>query len=81
MKQIIQDLKSGETILEEVPVPNVKAGSVLIKTTRTLVSLGTERMLVEFGKANLIDKARQQPDKVKQVHILINGSGSLLRKV
>ncbi len=67
MKQIIQDLKSGQTILEEIPVPQVKAGSVLIKTTRTLVSLGTERMLVEFGKANLIDKARQQPDKVKQV--------------
>lgn len=66
MKQIIQDLKSGETILEEVPVPMVKSGSVLIKTTRSLVSLGTERMLVEFGKANLIDKARQQPDKVKQ---------------
>ena len=67
MKQIIQDLKSGETILEEVPVPQVKAGYVLIKTTRSLVSLGTERMLVEFGKANLIDKARQQPDKVRQV--------------
>ena len=67
MKQIIQDLKSGATILEEVPVPQVKSGYVLIKTTRSLVSLGTERMLVEFGKANLIDKARQQPDKVKQV--------------
>lgn len=67
MKQIIQDLKSGATILEEVPVPQVKAGYVLIQTTRTLVSSGTERMLVEFGKANLIDKARQQPDKVKQV--------------
>ena len=67
MRQIIQDLKTGKTILEEVPVPMVKAGYVLIKTTRTLVSLGTERMLVEFGKANLIDKARQQPDKVKQV--------------
>lgn len=66
MKQIIQDLKSGDTILEEVPVPQVKAGCVLIQTTRSLVSLGTERMLVEFGKANLIDKARQQPDKVKQ---------------
>ena len=66
MKQIIQDLKSGATVLEEVPTPMVKSGSVLIKTTRTLVSLGTERMLVEFGKANLIDKARQQPDKVKQ---------------
>jgi len=67
MKQIIQDLKSGATILEEVPAPSVKAGHVLIKTTRSLVSLGTERMLVEFGKASLIDKARQQPDKVKQV--------------
>lgn len=67
MKQIVQDLKSGQTVLEEVPVPQVKAGYVVIKTSRTLVSLGTERMLVEFGKANLIDKARQQPDKVKQV--------------
>ena len=67
MKQIIQDLKTGLTILEEVPAPQVKSGYVLIRTTRTLVSLGTERMLVEFGKANLVDKARQQPDKVKQV--------------
>lgn len=67
MKQIIQDLKNGDTLLEEVPVPRVKAGSVLIKTTRSLVSLGTERMLVEFGKANFIQKAKQQPDKVKMV--------------
>lgn len=67
MKQIIQDLKTGGTLLEEVPVPQVRAGYVLVRTTRSLVSLGTERMLVEFGKANLIDKARQQPDKVKQV--------------
>ncbi|WP_136468222.1 bi-domain-containing oxidoreductase [Flagellimonas onchidii] len=67
MKQIIQDLKNGETILEEVPVPTPKSGSVLIKTTKSLVSLGTERMLVEFGKANFISKARQQPDKVKMV--------------
>ena len=67
MKQIIQDLKKGDTILEEVPVPRVKLGSVLIKTTRSLVSLGTERMLVDFGKANFIQKAKQQPDKVKMV--------------
>ena len=67
MRQIIQDMKSGQTILEEVPVPQVKSGSVLIKTSCSLVSLGTERMLVEFGKASLIDKARQQPDKVKKV--------------
>jgi predicted dehydrogenase/NADPH:quinone reductase-like Zn-dependent oxidoreductase len=67
MKQIIQDLKKGDTILEEVPAPLVKPGQVLIQTTRTLVSLGTERMLVEFGKSNLFQKAKQQPDKVKEV--------------
>lgn len=67
MKQIIQSFKTGETILEEVPAPIADAGCVLIRTTKSLVSLGTERMLVEFGKANLIQKARQQPDKVKQV--------------
>ena len=67
MKQIIQDLKKGDTILEEVPIPRVKAGSVLIRTTRSLVSLGTERMLVDFGKANFLQKAKQQPDKVKIV--------------
>ncbi len=67
MKQIIQDLKTGKTILEEVPAPLVKTGAVLIKTQRSLVSLGTERMLVEFGKSNLVSKARQQPDKVKMV--------------
>ncbi|WP_040480674.1 bi-domain-containing oxidoreductase [Mariniradius saccharolyticus] len=67
MKQIIQDLKNGHTILEEVPAPEVKTGQILIQTTRSLVSLGTERMLVEFGKANFLEKARQQPDKVKEV--------------
>ncbi len=67
MLQLIQDLKSGQTILEEIPAPQIREGCVLIQTTRSLVSLGTERMLVEFGKANLIEKARQQPDRVKQV--------------
>ena len=67
MKQLIQDLKKGETILEELPLPIVKPGNVLIKTTKTLVSLGTEKMLVQFGKDNLIQKAIQQPDKVKMV--------------
>jgi len=67
LKQIIQSFKNGETVLEEVPAPKVKRGSVLVKTTRSLVSVGTERMLVEFGKANLFQKALQQPDRVKQV--------------
>jgi predicted dehydrogenase/threonine dehydrogenase-like Zn-dependent dehydrogenase len=77
MKQIIQSFKTGETILEEVPAPQVAKGTVLIQTTRSLVSLGTERMLVEFGKSNLISKARQQPDKVKQVLDKIKTEGLL----
>ncbi|MES2703161.1 MAG: bi-domain-containing oxidoreductase [Bacteroidota bacterium] len=75
MKQIIQSFKTGETVLEEVPAPKVRRGCVLIKTTRTLVSLGTERMLVEFGRANMLQKARQQPDKVKQVLSKIKTDG------
>lgn len=67
MKQILQSFKTGVTELAELPAPKVKKGQVLIKTSRSLVSLGTERMLVEFGKASLIQKARQQPDKVKMV--------------
>lgn len=75
MKQIIQNLKSGETILENVPAPLVRAGSLLIETSRSLVSLGTERMLVKFGNASLIQKARQQPDKVKMVLDKIRSDG------
>ncbi len=75
MLQIIQDLSSGDTILEEVPAPSVKPGQVLIQTTRSLVSLGTERMLVEFGKSNLFQKAKQQPDKVKEVFNKVKTDG------
>ena len=67
MKQIMQNLQNGATILEEVPVPLIRKDHLLIRTHRSLVSLGTEKMLVEFAKSNLISKARQQPDKVKQV--------------
>lgn len=67
MKQILQSLKNGETELAEVPVPMIKSGALLIKSSCSLISTGTERMLLNFGKANWIDKARQQPDKVKQV--------------
>ncbi|MCB0704417.1 MAG: bi-domain-containing oxidoreductase [Saprospiraceae bacterium] len=67
MKQIIQHLKTGQTELADVPTPMIRPGHLLIRSTRSLVSLGTERMLVEFGKASLIAKARQQPDRVKQV--------------
>ena len=67
MKQILQDLSNGDTGVADVPCPRTSRGMLLIASRRTLVSAGTERMLVDFGKANLIDKARQQPDKVRMV--------------
>lgn len=59
MKQILQNLSSGESIVEDIPVPNARAGHVLIASSALLVSARTERMLLEFGKANLLDKTRQ----------------------
>lgn len=67
MKQVIQSLKSGDTQVVETPAPGVRAGRLLVRTRTTLISAGTERMLIDFGRASLINKARQQPDKVKQV--------------
>jgi len=67
LKQILQSLKTGATEVAEVPVPHVGHGQLLISTSCSLVSAGTERMLVEFGKAGWIDKALQQPDKVRMV--------------
>ncbi|MCC7434190.1 MAG: bi-domain-containing oxidoreductase [Methanoregulaceae archaeon] len=67
MKQILQNLGTGETLLAEVPAPGVSSGQLLVQTRATLVSLGTERMLIDFGKSNVFQKAKAQPDKVKQV--------------
>lgn len=67
MKQILQDLAKGESSIVESPTPQTTKNHVIINTTTTLISAGTERMLVDFGKANLLDKARSQPDKVKMV--------------
>lgn len=67
VKQILQSLKTGVTEVAEVPAPTCGRGRVLAQTSISLVSAGTERMIVEFGKGNLIHKARSQPDKVKQV--------------
>ena len=67
MKQILQNIANGETQLVEVPCPQNKNGQLLISTTKSLVSVGTERMLIDFGKSGWIAKARSQPDKVKMV--------------
>ncbi|CAN5769211.1 bi-domain-containing oxidoreductase [soil metagenome] len=67
MKQVLLSVRTGAIELVDVPVPAARTGHVVISTHRSLVSAGTERMLVEFGRSNVIDKVRSQPDKVRQV--------------
>lgn len=75
MRQILQSLNNGDTSVVEVPTPKNLAGNLLIHSSISLVSAGTERMLIDFGKANYLAKARQQPDKVKQVLAKMNTDG------
>ena len=75
MKQLQQSLKSGQTELIEIPLPTCTSGEVRIRSCCSLISAGTERMLVNFGKANLLGKARQQPDKVRQVTLKAKTDG------
>jgi predicted dehydrogenase/threonine dehydrogenase-like Zn-dependent dehydrogenase len=77
MKQIVQQLDSGLTSIIEAPTPSVTPGTVLISTKRSLISAGTERMLVGFGKASLLAKARQQPDRVMDVLGKVRNDGLL----
>ncbi|HCK67623.1 MAG TPA: oxidoreductase [Anaerolineae bacterium] len=67
MKQLIQNIKNGKTTIEDVPVPTPRDGQALVKVSASLVSAGTERMLVEFAEKSLVGKARSRPDLVKQV--------------
>jgi predicted dehydrogenase len=75
MKQITQDLKTGATCLVDVPLQKLRPGCLLIQTEYTLISAGTERMLVDFGKSSYLQKAKQQPDKVKEVFQKIKTDG------
>ncbi len=67
MKQLLQNIKNGKTSVEDVPVPTPREGQALVKIESSLVSAGTERMIVEFAKKNLLGKARSRPDQVRQV--------------
>src|SRR5512140_2022616 len=67
MKQLLQNMRDGKAVVEEVPVPTVRAGSALVRTAASLVSAGTERMVVEFAEKSLVGKARSRPDLAKQV--------------
>ena len=77
MKQVLQHLRTGQIELADVPCPLVRPGHLLVQTSASLISAGTERMLVEFGRGGLIAKARAQPEKVRQVLDKIRTDGLL----
>lgn len=67
MKQLLQNIKTGKSSIEDIPVPIPREGQVLVKVEASLVSAGTERMVVEFAEKSLVGKARSRPDLVRQV--------------
>jgi predicted dehydrogenase/threonine dehydrogenase-like Zn-dependent dehydrogenase len=83
MKQVIQNFKSGELYVDEVPLPALSSGMVLVENQFSLISAGTERSTVKTAKANLLGKARQRPDLVAQVlqNIRKEGFQATLEKV
>jgi predicted dehydrogenase len=83
MLQVFQHLDDGRTVVEEMPVPQVRDGHVLIRNAASVVSAGTERMLVDFGRAGLIGKARSQPERVREVldKVRTEGLGATARAV
>jgi predicted dehydrogenase/threonine dehydrogenase-like Zn-dependent dehydrogenase len=75
LRQLIQYLGSGRTELLDVPAPGPRRGRLLVRAQRSLVSLGTERMLVEFGRGGWLSKARQQPEKFRAVLAKVRSEG------
>src|SRR5262245_3290404 len=67
MKQVVQNFRTGELTVEELPPPALKPGGVLVRTAWSLISAGTERTVVETAQSSLIGKARERPDLVRQV--------------
>lgn len=67
MKQVIQSARSGLLTLKTVPDPRVRSGCLLVRTGASLISAGTERMVIDFAKKSLAGKAKERPDLVKKV--------------
>ena len=77
MKKIFQDLRNGKTIIEEIPAPSTLQNKITIQSSKSLISPGTEKMLLNFGKSNYFQKALQKPEKVKQVINKVQTDGIL----
>ncbi|TDT42173.1 putative dehydrogenase [Streptomyces sp. BK208] len=83
MKQVVQNYKSGELALLDVPVPGCKPGGVLVRTSYSLISTGTELMKVSEAGMSMLGKARSRPDQVAKVvqSVATNGVPATYRKV
>lgn len=77
MMQIFQDLSSGKIIKENIPIPKATSSSIVAKSIFSLVSIGTEKMLVDFAKSNILQKVKKQPEKVKEVLNKLKADGVL----
>jgi predicted dehydrogenase len=75
MKQLLQKFSDGKIEIFNIPLPRCGNGNILIQSTCSLISVGTERSLVSFGRSNYLSKARQQPDKVRGVMNKIKTDG------
>jgi predicted dehydrogenase len=67
MRQVVQNIRRGTTEIVDIPCPRPAPGTVLVRTAASVVSVGTERMVVEFAARSLLGKARSRPDLVRQV--------------
>src|SRR5919202_5527040 len=77
MKQLLQNLKTGEGIVADVPAPVAQRGRVLVRAAASLVSAGTERAFVELGRKSLVGKAKERPDLVRKVVEKVRSEGLL----
>ena len=75
MKQVIHNLNDGSIDISDIPIPNNSKSEYLIRSVKSLISTGTERMLIEFGNSNYLNKALKQPEKVKMVLEKIKNEG------
>jgi predicted dehydrogenase len=75
MKQVLQSLKNGAVLVEDIASPLSGPGQLLVRTRQSLISSGTERMLLDFGRAGWLGKIRQQPERWRTVIAKLRSEG------
>lgn len=75
MKQVLQNYKTGELAVKDVPAPRQSKGNVLVENTFSLISAGTEKSTVDMAKKSMVGKAAARPDLVKKVLSQVSKNG------